>query len=229
MPARWSPVDPSQSELEAFASDLRKLGRGKASVAYIADSEPRVSRAALYAALSGRRLPKRKTVSTLLRWWIPTPPVRTDGGEPDWEWIYGIKDSETAAVASNWMERHSALLDQRQAWPANRRAPVLIAVPPEQQRFIEKLRETLEKYNLLDGVWDWDDYEQEFATIVSAHNVERYLTGRAIPTDDTISRRLLYYVPDAQMGGVLFDLVRLAQDARRARVRSRRLARGTAT
>ncbi|MFF3625423.1 hypothetical protein [Streptomyces sp. NPDC002467] len=166
-------------------------------------------------------------MSTLLRWWIPTPPVRTGGGEPAWEWVYGIKDSETAAVASNWMERHSALLDRRQAWPANRRAPVPIAVPPEQQRFIKKLRETLEKYDMLDGVWDWDHDEQAYATLVSAHSVQRYLTGKAIPTDDTISRRLLYYVPEAQVRSVLFELVRLAQEARRARVRSRRIARAS--
>ncbi|GEB60077.1 hypothetical protein GCM10017674_75610 [Streptomyces gardneri] len=60
--------------LQAFAYDLRELGRGKASVAWIAGhEETSVSRAALYAALSGTRLPTAETVSTLLRWWAGSP------------------------------------------------------------------------------------------------------------------------------------------------------------
>ncbi|MGW2302419.1 hypothetical protein [Streptomyces sp. NPDC001809] len=225
MPARWSPVDPSLGEVEAFAADLRELGRGKTPVSFIADAEPGVSRAALYAALSGRRLPRRKTVAALLRWWIPAAPVRAVPEEWEWDWVYGLRDKETAEVASRWMERHAELSEKRRERPTRRSEPVVIGEPPEQRRFIEKLRKVLEEHDLIEGVMSWDGCYERWVTDVSSHNIQRYLAGAAIPEDDTIGSLLAVVPEEEQVAELLLDLVRLAQEARRARVRSRRIAR----
>ena len=79
-------------------------GEGKVSVPWIVrQGETTVSRAALYAALSGTRLPKRETVSTLVRWWAGNPLDELDLGSPElddpdyyvdgdaaWFWIHRL-------------------------------------------------------------------------------------------------------------------------------------------
>ncbi|MFF2896268.1 hypothetical protein [Streptomyces sp. NPDC057966] len=225
MPARWSPIDPTFGEVESFAAELRELGKGKTPVSYIADAESGVSRAALYAALSGGRLPRRKTIAALLRWWIPATPVRTEPGEWEWDWVYGLKDKEAAEVVTRWMERHSALSEKRREWPTQRKEPVSIDEPPEQRRFIEKLRKTLEMHDLIEGITRWDEDYERWVTAVSGHSIQRYLAGAVIPEDDTINSLLALVPEEEQAAELLLELVRLAQEARRARVRSRRLAR----
>lgn len=225
MPARWSPIDPTAGEVELFAADLRELGKGKTPVSYIAGAEPAVSRAALYAALSGGRLPRRKTIAALLRWWIPATPVRAEPGEWEWDWVYGLRDKETAEVATRWMERHRALSEKRREWPTQRKGPVAIDEPPEQRRFIEKLRKTLETHDLIEGIMRWDGDYERWVTGVSGHSIQRYLAGTVIPEDDTINSLLALVSEEEQAAELLLELVRLAQEARRARVRSRRLAR----
>ncbi|QXE35838.1 hypothetical protein KQY30_17790 [Streptomyces sp. GMY02] len=227
MPARWTPIDPTAGEVESFAADLRELGKSKTPVSYIADAEPWVSRAALYAALSGGRLPRRKTIAALLRWWVPASPVRAEPGEWEWDWVYSLKDKEAAEVATQWMERHRALSEIRFEWPTRRREPVAIDEPPEQRRFIEKLRKVLEAHDLIEGIMRWDEDYECWVTAASGHNVQRYLAGTVIPEDDTISSLLALVPEEEQAAELLLELVRLAQEARRARVRSRRLARAT--
>src|SRR4051794_6175457 len=117
MPAHPRIPNPQEGPLQAFAYDLRELGEGKASVAWIADhEETTASRAALYAALSGTRLPMRETVSTLLRWWAGDPAVEERDEEENyfteltWAWINRLpQDSEKRRFASEWRTRYQRL------------------------------------------------------------------------------------------------------------------------
>jgi hypothetical protein len=101
---------------------------------------------------------------------------------------------------------------------------VAIDEPPEQRRFIEKLRKTLETHGI-NGVMRWDEDYERWVTVVSGHSIQRYLAGAVIPEDDTINTLLALVPEEEQAAELLFELVRLAQEARRGRVRSRRLAR----
>lgn len=230
MPARPRIPDPQEGELQAFAYDLRELGVGKASVAWIAGhEETTVSRAALYAALSGTRLPKGETVSTLLRWWAGDPTVEEADEddyliEPTWAWINRLpRDHEKRRFANEWRTRYERLardiLFEREFRP--RAAHVAIDVPSEQQRFIRELNDLIGKTGLEDELW--------LLLGTYTARAERYLAGESIPTDDTcwvLAHRLAEFIPDSDFEDLGIRLMRSAEVARLARVRDRRIARG---
>lgn len=86
MTRRSSPRDPSDGPVEGFAERLRslreQLGAQAPSVDEISEREG-IPRSTLYAALSGRRLPRREVVAALARSW----------GADETEWL-----SQRAAV-----------------------------------------------------------------------------------------------------------------------------------
>lgn len=229
MPARPRIPDPQEGELQAFAYDLRELGEGKASVAWIAEhEETTVSRAALYAALSGTRLPKAETMSTLLRWWVGDPTLEEPDEddyliEPTWAWINRLpRDHEKRRFANEWRTRYQRLardiLFEREFRP--RAAHVAIDVPPEQQRFIGELNDLIGKTGLEDELW--------LLLGTYTPRAERYLAGESIPTNDTcwvLAHRLAEFIPDSDFEDLGIRLVRSAEVARLARVRDRRIAR----
>ncbi|OEJ36302.1 hypothetical protein [Streptomyces agglomeratus] len=229
MPANPRIPNPQEGPLQEFAYDLRELGEGKASVAWIAGhEETTVSRAALYAALSGERLPKRGTVSTLLRWWAGDPTLEESGVDeryldPIWVWIDRLPwDHEKRSFAEAWRTRYQRLardvLAERELTPPAER--VAIAVPVEQQRFIEELKGLIERTGLKDDLW--------LLMGSFSYAVERYLEGTTIPTEETcwrLSHNLAQFIPGADLLNVRNRLVRSAEVARAARVRDRRLAR----
>ncbi|MFD5899678.1 hypothetical protein [Streptomyces sp. NPDC060366] len=233
MPAHPRIPNPQEGELQLFAYDLRELGEGKVSVAWIAGhQETTASKAALYAALSGTRLPKSETVSTLLRWWAGDPanedPDLDDYYlEPIWSWIDRLPhDHEGRQLADQWRNRYQRLtrdvLDKRGFRP--RAARVDIAVPPEQQRFIKELNDLIGKTGLEDEPW------LLFGSF--CFRVERYLAGESIPTDDTcrtLTERVASFVPDLDRLDVGRRMMLSAAVARAARVRDRRIARGHRT
>ncbi|MFD5952106.1 hypothetical protein ACFWAZ_39865 [Streptomyces collinus] len=230
MPARPRIPNPQEGPLQAFAYDLRVLGEGKSSVAWIADhEETTVSRAALYAVLSGTRLPKAETVSTLLRWWAGDPMIEEPDEddylvEPTWAWINRLpRDHEKRRFANEWRTRYQRLardiLGEREFRP--RAAQVAIDVPPEQERFIGELNDLIGKTGLADELW--------LLLGSLTPRAERYLAGESIPTDDMCRRlayRLAEFIPDSRFEDLGIRLVRSAEVARLARVRDRRIARG---
>ncbi|MFE2261728.1 hypothetical protein [Streptomyces griseosporeus] len=235
MPARPRVPDPADGRLQKFAYDLRLLGADKASIGRIArHPETTVSRAALYAALSGTRLPTRATVGTLLRWWAGSPgderPAEPENlyEEPWWAWIDRLHpEHEGRQLAVEWRARYERLvrdvLFDRDYRP---KAPrVTIVVPPEQQRFIDELNVLISETGLQDDQW------LLFGTRVL--RVERYLAGEAIPTDamfEWVVDRCLSFIP--VMDDYMERLDRLElfmQLARTARARDRRIARARRT
>lgn len=231
MPARPRIPNPQEGPLQAFAYDLRELGEGKASVGWIAEhEETTVSRAALYAALSGTRLPTRETVSTLLRWWAGDPAMERRDAEEDyfteltWAWIDRLpQDHEKRRFANEWRTRYQRLVrdirGEREFRPRAER--VTIAVPPEQQRFIEELDALIEKTGLEDELW--------LLLGGDTPRVERYRAGESIPTDDMcwrLAHRFVAFIPDMDLSDLAIRLARSAEVARLARVRDRRIARG---
>lgn len=233
MPAHPRIPNPQEGGLQLFAYDLRELGEGKVSITWIAGhDETRVSKAALYAALSGTRLPKRETVSTLLRWWAGDP-AHEDLGldetylDPIWSWIDRLpRDHEGRQLANQWQTRYYRLdrdvLDERVF--RLRSARVAIDVPPEQQRFIKELNDLIRKTGLEDELW--------LLLGSFGSRVERYLAGQSIPTDDTcwrLTERLASFLPELDRLDVARRLMLAAEVARAARVRDRRIARGRRT
>ncbi|NEC17804.1 hypothetical protein [Streptomyces parvus] len=114
MPARPRIPDPRKGALEKFAFDLRQLGAGKVAVSWIAAQEDtEVSRPALYAALSGTRLPMGMTASTLLRWWAGNPDEENaDVRSRDriWGWIPRLPaGSDAHTQANEWKQRYLRL------------------------------------------------------------------------------------------------------------------------
>ncbi|MPY38172.1 hypothetical protein FNH09_45290 [Streptomyces adustus] len=231
MPARPKIPNPADGRLQKFAYDLRLLGADQAPVAWIAQHpETTVSRAALYAALSGTRLPTHKTVGTLLRWWAGNPmderPAEPEHlhEKPGWAWINRLPvGHEGAELAVEWMTRYERLvrdiLFERDYEP---RAPrVTISVPPEQQRFITELSALIGETGLQDDRW------LLFDTRVS--RVERYLAGEAMPTDEMfewVVDRCMSFAPALDDYMERLDRLELSlRIARAARVRDRRHAR----
>ncbi|MEU0759608.1 hypothetical protein ABZ351_08030 [Streptomyces microflavus] len=229
MPAHPRIPNPHEGALQLFAYDLRELGEGKASVTWIAEhEETTVSKAALYAALSGTRLPKRETVSTLLRWWAGDPTVEDREldeyySEPVWSWINRLpRDHEGRRLADQWRARYQRLardvVGKRRVGP--RAARVDIAVPPEQQDFIKELKDLIGKTGLEDELW--------LLLGSFSFRVERYLGGESIPTDEScwaLTERLASFVPSLDRLDVARRLMLSAEVARAARVRDRRIAR----
>ncbi|MFM9625122.1 hypothetical protein ACKI14_45280 [Streptomyces turgidiscabies] len=233
MPAHPRIPNPQEGALQLFAYDLRELGEGKVSVAWIAGhEETTVSKAALYAALSGTRLPKRETVSTLLRWWAgdPTNEDRTLDeyySEPVWSWIDRFpRAHEGRRLAEQWRTRYQRLardvVGERGFRP--RAARVDIAVPPEQQAFIKELNDLIGETGLEDELW--------LLLGPFCFRVQRYLAGESIPTDEscwTLTEHLASFFPDLDRLDVGRRLMLSAAVARAARVRDRRIARGSRT
>lgn len=231
MPARRRQIDPTRSAVEAFANDLRTLGVGQASIPHIAEHSPDVSRAALYAALSGRRVPSSKTLSTLLRWWIGPEALHSfnddegywDGTSqwgPDWAWLDLLDRSHPQwASIMDWMHRRASLADEMR--PTLTADPVTIPVPPEQQVFIESLRQALQSSGLLDarppaGYWELRRVESRLEK-----RLQRYLNGECLPTESS-----LFMLLDGTVDPREYDnLLHLSDEARAARVRDRRAAR----
>jgi hypothetical protein len=229
MPTPPKIPNPQEGPLQEFAYALRELAGGKASVAWIAGhEETAVSRAALYAALSGERLPKAETVSTLLRWWAGDPTIEEGDDddyytEPTWAWIDKLPpDHEKRRFANQWRARYQSLarevLGEREFTARAER--VGIPVPVEQQRFIEELEGLIARTGLEDDLW--------LLLGASSFAAKRYLEGKTIPTDETcwrLATRLTQFIPGADVLDVRNRLVRSAEVARAARVRDRRLAR----
>ncbi|MDW8803702.1 hypothetical protein P1P68_02480 [Streptomyces scabiei] len=239
MPAHPRIPNPQEGPLQEFAYDLRQLGEGKVSVPWIAEhEETAVSRAALYAALSGTRLPKSKTLSTLLRWWAgnPADEQHLDEDELDdfeyfrdhtWSWIDFLPSShEGRRLGLEWQMRYLKLLrasDEEREF--SRRAPrVTIDPPPEQQRLIKVLNDLIGKTGLQDELW--------LLFGASALRIERYLAGEAIPNEGScwlIANKCAGFAPDVDYFDDGRRLEKAAEVARLARVRDRRIARRTGT
>ncbi|MEV4046305.1 hypothetical protein [Streptomyces sp. NPDC049744] len=234
MPARPRLPDPEQGPLQRFAYDLRELGRGKVSVGWIAGHEQTpVSRAALYAALSGTRLPTAETISALLRWWVGNPadevPDKDETyAEPTWAWIERLpRGHEGRRLATEWRMQHASIVrnieQERDYRPKAQR--VTIAVPREQERFIAELHKLLQLTGLENEPW----------LMLGSYSsrVERYLAGEAIPTDTTcwnLVELLIDFLPsDVDLLDVTTRLRRSAEAARAGRVRQRRFARNRRT
>ncbi len=231
MPAHPRVPDPAEGPLQAFAYDLRKLGHGNVSVAWIArHPDTKVSRATLYAALSGTRLPRVETVSTLLRWWVGIPLLEAERLderflESPWAWMWRVRDGERRQMAELWRTRYGQLEREinfeRESRP--RAASVTITVPLEQQRFIDELRDAIRNTGHEHDLW------LLFGALGS--RVERYLAGDAIPTDDTcelVAQCLAQALP-LEAGVLRLRLMRSAVVARAARTRERRIARRSKT
>lgn len=234
MPARPRIPKPEEGALQAFAYDLRQLGAGQVSVGWIAGHHgTEVSRAALYAALSGRRLPTEMTVGTLLRWWAGKPDAERaadrNASDPAWGWIERLPDGDDARLlAEEWRRRYQLLSSRKlEVRPKLRKAPyVRIEVPPEQHAFIEQLKAVIRKTGLIEERWLLFDKQ--------TLRIERYLAGVTIPTDgicDWIARRCVKFVSKGEHLDMVDAADRLrasAALARTARARDRRIARKTA-
>jgi hypothetical protein len=220
MPARRRALDPNQSELAAFAFDLRKLGEGKVPITLIADLESsHVSRAALYGALSGTRVPSYRTLSILLRYWIGVP-VPSSGWS--WDWIDRLTDSPEKATTREWMRRRDVLQGEN-VWAADRAKPITIAPPPEQIRFVEYLRAGLEVNGLLGGIYGENDWNGDLTVlVVSPQRLQRYFAFKELPTERSF-RAIAAALEE--WGGDVLELHSLWSQARAARVRDRRAAR----
>ncbi|MGM9332614.1 hypothetical protein [Streptomyces murinus] len=191
--------------------------------------ETRVSRASLYAALSGARLPKKETVGTLLRWWAGSPADEQASSdelfyaEPAWAWIDWLPgDHKGRALAVQWRDRYTQLAwaveSEREFTP---RAPrVSIAPPPEQQRAIDELKRLIGMTRLDDQLW------LIFGRLT--FRVEGYLEGKTIPSDDmcwSIVERCRSFAPSLDYLRAGQRLLAAVKVARSARARDRRLAR----
>ncbi|MEV5979693.1 hypothetical protein [Streptomyces sp. NPDC052114] len=231
MPARPRIPNPQDGDLQAFAFDLRELGVGKVGVSWIATHwETSPSRAALYAALSGKRLPEPDTVSTLLRWWAGSPDAERAQdslrGDPIWGWIERLPaEHEARDQAQEWKARYLALArrEGRRRWqPRPDALPVQIDVPREQHLFIAQLEALLAKTGLEDSLW------LIFGT--DTLRIDRYLQGQVIPNDTWCSRivwTLVMFIDGLDVETESDRLRRAAALARAARVRDRRIARKT--
>ncbi|MFJ8199084.1 hypothetical protein [Streptomyces sp. NPDC096152] len=233
MPARPRIPNPEDGPLQAFAYDLRQLGDGKVSVAWIAGHEETVvSRAALYAALSGARLPTMITLMTLLRWWAGDPADETPDPvgryeQSPWAWLYRLPSVHPGRkLTDEWMIRRTQLAREienaRESRPKTPR--VVIAVPSEQERFIGELHDLISKTGLQDDRW------LLFGPM--ALRVERYLAGEVIPTDGVcweIVQRCRSFAPGLDLLDARRRLIVAAEVARTARARDRRIARRNRT
>ncbi|MFI5526677.1 hypothetical protein [Streptomyces platensis] len=234
MPARPRIPDPEQGPLQRFAYDLRELGQGKVSVGWIAGHEQTtVSRAALYAALSGTRLPTSETISALLRWWAGNPADEVLGldetyVESTWAWVERLpRDHEGRRLAAEWRTRHLSIArrieQEREYRPKAQR--VTITAPREQERFITELNNLLQLTGLEDELW----------LILGSYSskVERYLAGEAIPTEVScwaLVEVLIDFLPqDVDPLNVTTRLTTSAEAARAGRARQRRIARNSRT
>jgi hypothetical protein len=228
MPARPRIPDPSAGPLQEYAYDLRQLGHGKASVAWIAGHEQTdVSRAALYAALSGTRLPLWRTTSTLLRWWAGNPTeegeIRPSGSYvPNAEWAERLPLShEGRRLVDDWWMRHIELGLVRASEQAEPAPSVTIAVPAEQKVLIGQLRALIRRTGLEDELW--------LLFGADTARVERYLAGRTIPTKTSCVRladQVGDFIPNFDFYDASERLLRAAEAARTGRARDRRIARG---
>ncbi|MGW1192439.1 hypothetical protein [Streptomyces sp. NPDC002559] len=241
MPARSRIPDPSTGALAAFAYDLRQLGAGKIPIPAIAERSY-VSRAALYAAISGTRLPSSKTVATLIRWWAGDPSAESKMDEdhlsdPVWGWTVLLpRDHPAQKTISNWERRYRDLVRELDEGRVHRpaAAPVRIAIPPEQQKFIDELQRLIDSTGLQDSRW------LLFGEL--NRKVTSYLAGNCLPEHRNISRIVMTCLetqgfeldpdgPDDDEGWDLaFEtmerLEELVAEARVARARERRKARG---
>lgn len=237
MPARPRIPDPRKGDLEKFAFDLRELGVGKAGVGWIAaQPDTEVSRPALYAALSGTRLPYAQTVSTLLRWWAGNP----DDEQPDvrsrdpiWGWIRRLPaDHQTRVQANEWRERYRRLAraEAQRRWARARTrnppTPVQIDIPREQQTLIEQIKDMIERTGLEQDMW------LLFGS--DTLRIERYLSGKVIPSPVWCVHMVRIcegFILDRDLEPhTQYKIDRLcaaAELARLARVRERRIARKT--
>lgn len=232
MPAHPKVPDPTAGKLEEFAFDLRHLGEGKKSIPYIARQEG-VSPAALYAALSGTRLPEARTIGALIRWWAgdpaaETPEPRTASEEEYlWWWWARLPPANPAWIqVEKWQLRYDRLRRdiqaQREGKPVAQ--PVQIPPPAEQQLFINALQSLIEATGLGDSRW------LLFENGRIRRRVESYLDGTQIPGElqlFPIVRTCLKHV-EADEGKITTSwqrLEHLADDARSARRRDRRIAR----
>ncbi|MFH8886784.1 hypothetical protein [Streptomyces californicus] len=231
MPARPRIPDPRKGALEKFAFDLRQLGVGKAAVSWIAAQEDtEVSRPALYAALSGTRLPNGMTVSTLLRWWAGNP----DEEDPDvrsrdriWGWIPRLPAGcDAHAQANEWKQRylHLARAETKRRSAKNRSwkptAPVQIETPREQHILIAQIKDLIERTGLSQDMWLLFGPE--------TLRIERYLSGQVIPNKRWTNRIAMHcaeFTPDLNLKEEADRLYVAVEIARRARVRERRIAR----
>ncbi|MFF9690973.1 hypothetical protein [Streptomyces sp. NPDC014623] len=233
MPARPRIPDPRKGDLEKFAFDLRELGVGKVGVSWIAaQPDTEVSRPALYAALSGTRLPYAMTVSTLLRWWAGNPDDERASvypRDPIWGWIQRLPaDHEARAQAIEWKDRYRRLArsEEQRRWARDRTwkstPSVQIDIPREQHILIAQLKNMIERTGLDQDMW------LLFGS--DTLRIERYLGGKVIPNYNWCVRivRICEGFALDQDLDTQYEIDRLctaADLARLARVRERRIAR----
>ncbi|WP_116215296.1 hypothetical protein [Streptomyces olivoreticuli] len=194
-----------------------------------ARSSGTASRAALYAALSGNRLPSQATVATLLKWWVGDP-LEEEGladllEDPHWGWIYRLPSAHEGRKAGlEWRDQYrrltKAVQGERDKQPAA--TSVTIPVPNEQQRFIAALRGVLEATGLQETRW----------LLFGEHTrrVDSYLIGERVPQEQALRETVMTCTQYAEMSAeetlsLYHYLAYLADEARAARVRDRRIAR----
>ncbi|MGW0580885.1 hypothetical protein ACWD25_34190 [Streptomyces sp. NPDC002920] len=182
-------------------------------------------------------------MSTLVRWWAGNPLDELDLGSPElddpdyyvdgntaWFWIHRLpSEHEGRRRGVEWQTRYSRLARdvEFEREFAQREPSVTIAIPPEQQRFIDELRDVIGKT----GVQDDDERWQVFGALTL--RVDRYLAGEAIPTQEmcwAIAERCTpYTTPELDFYDIGRRLGMAAELARLARVRDRRTARKSRT
>lgn len=224
MPSRPKVPDPSQGPLQSFAYDLRRAGLGKASIPFISDrSEPKVSRAALYAALSGTRLPSERTVAQLLMWWVGGPAVAeqyaNEYEDPTWWWLDRLEQDHEAR---RWVKRYfglAATLAEAAGLRA-RATAVSIDMPEEQRRLVQALAELAAEVGIEPSNWFWRGE--------TLRQLEVYFEGKRIPSSQTLWDFVSLWAQRANVDSPLDTYQRLADlaaEARAARVRDRRAER----
>ncbi|MFF1401237.1 hypothetical protein ACFVZD_47045 [Streptomyces sp. NPDC058287] len=200
-----------------------------------------VSRAALYAALSGKHVPSRATVGMLVRWWAgePSAELTPDDDDyfrdPDWGWIELLPQGhEGRTKGLEWWRRYDRLRRETEEGKAYREptAPVNISVPQEQQRFIEGLEKLIESTGLKDDRWLlFGSFDRK---------VTRYLEGDLLPQGQSCQKIVMACCPHIGIDlsddedveafdrvlSMERDLEKLVEEARAARTRDRRAARG---
>lgn len=206
MPARRKP--PTSGKQGELAAGLRELVDNAGTVSEIAQRVS-VSRATLYAIISGDRLPSSHMVITLVQECRGARLIRGYAvllhiQSETLRWLTLLKEAR--------IERNLACP------PLTPRPPVVVGRLPEEQALTEAIRAELERAPINTKFW-----QVTWPPELTPGRVERYRTGLTIPSPDNARAllRLLYQ----EHGAPEHDLVALAITAKRARVTARRRAR----
>jgi transcriptional regulator with XRE-family HTH domain len=182
VPETLTPIDPDGGPLQRFAYDLRILRdkaprHGEAATLHpwygprpartwgidevVDTTYGRVSRATVYAALSGERMPRVPTLRTVVD-----------------AWTAHLPEQQREQEIASWLARREQVLAQLAGSP--RRTPVRPKAPvtPAQEELARELRDVAQDGllgNALEGL--------RTATGMSRGHLNEILAGRSVPTD----------------------------------------------